>query len=98
MTVQQKALFLLEKQGAFAVRPVDAPTPGPGELLVEVHAAALNPVDWMIQSMGIMLTTYPAILGCDAAGTVKEVGTGVTGFAVGDRVYVHVSHPILSFD
>ncbi|KAI0692524.1 GroES-like protein [Cytidiella melzeri] len=82
----QKALLLLEKQGSYAVRDIEVYKPGPGELLVEIKATALNPVDWKIQSSGYFLTDYPAILGTDAAGVVKEVGEGVTGFAVGDKV------------
>lgn len=88
MVAQQKSLLLLEKQGAFAVRPTDIPKPGPGELLVEIHATALNPVDWKIQVYGIFLENFPAVLGTDSSGIVKEVGEGVTEFAVGDKVYV----------
>ena len=92
-----KALLLLEKQGSLAVRDIETPKPGPGELLIEVRATGLNPVDWKIQSYGLFFTEFPAILGIDSAGIVKEVGEGVTGFAVGDRVYVklklHVATP-----
>jgi len=82
----QKALYLLELKGQFAVRQKDIQEPGPGEILVEIHAAALNPVDWKIQADGIIVTEYPAILGNDTAGIVKKVSTGVTNVAVGDRV------------
>ena len=88
MPAQQKALFLLEAKGAFAVQQKDIPKPGPGELVVEVLATSLNPVDWKIQETGFFIKDYPAILGQDVAGIVKEVGEGVTEFAVGDKVYV----------
>lgn len=85
-----KALYLLEKHGEFAVRDVETYKPGPGELLVEAKAIGLNPLDWKIQEVGLFVTEYPAILGYDAAGIVKEVGDGVDGFVVGDRVYVFI--------
>ena len=84
----QKALYLVEAKGALAVRERDIPTPGPGEILVEIHATALNPVDWKIQAFDFFIKEYPAILGTDAAGIVKAVGEGVTNLAVGDKVYV----------
>ncbi len=83
-----KALLLLEKQGDYAVKDIPTPKPGPGELLVAVHATGLNPVDWKIHDYAFFITEYPAILGTDAACVVKEIGEGVTGFAVGDKVYV----------
>ena len=81
-----KALLLLEKQGDYAVRDIPTPKPGPGELLVEVKATGLNPVDWKIQAFGLFAEKYPAILGLDATGTVEAVGEGVTAFKKGDHV------------
>lgn len=86
-----KALFLLEKQGDYAVKDVPTPKPGPGELLVEIEATGLNPADWKIHDYGVFITEYPAVLGTDAAGIVKEIGEGVTGFAPGDRVCVFLT-------
>jgi len=85
MAVHQ-ALYLPEKQAPFVVRSVSTYKPGPGELLVKIEATALAPVDWAIQAMGILIEKYPVILGFDAAGTVEEVGEGVTKFKKGDRV------------
>lgn len=65
----------------------DAPLPGPGDLLVDVHATALNRAD-LLQRAG----HYPPppgespILGLEMAGTVTGWGTEVTGFAIGDPV------------
>lgn len=81
-----KALQLLEKHGKFAVHDVETPKPGPGELLVEVKSAGLNPADWKVQAYGLFYENYPVVLGFDGAGIVKEIGEGVTNFAVGDRV------------
>ena len=68
---------------------VDQPVPGAGEVLVKVHAAGVNPVDWKIrgglgQRLGMSL---PIILGGEVAGTIEELGEGVNGFTVGDAVY-----------
>lgn len=68
---------------------LDMPQPGPRDLLVEVRAISVNPVDTKIRAGGG--PGRPAgelqILGWDAAGVVKAVGTGVTLFAPGDEVY-----------
>ena len=83
---EQKALFLETPVGEFRVRTTPIQKPGPGELLVKIHATALNPVDWKIRDHNYFVKEYPAILGTDSAGTVEEVGEGVQGFAKGDRV------------
>ncbi|KAI0783892.1 GroES-like protein [Irpex lacteus] len=81
-----KALLLLQEQGEYAVQDVSTPKPGPGEILVEVRAAGLNPSDWKRRDFGVLISEYPAILGADIAGIVKEIGEGVTNFTAGDRV------------
>ena len=85
----QKALILRSKDaGKFelATRPI--PSPGPGQVLVKVYSAALNPVDAYIQAIGYIVEHYgfPAVPGSDGAGTVEAVGEGVTDFKKGDRV------------
>ncbi len=60
-----------------------------GELLVKVAAAALNPVDYKMIASGRESWEYPHIPGVDLAGEVAQVGEGVTGFNVGDRVACH---------
>jgi NADPH:quinone reductase-like Zn-dependent oxidoreductase len=68
---------------------VDAPRPGPGQLLVRVKAAGINPGEAKIRD-GAMRERFPATFpsgeGSDLAGVVEEVGDGVTDFAVGDEV------------
>ena len=84
---EQKALFLeTPGNGAWKVRSRNIQKPGPGEILVKIHATALNPVDWKIRAYNFFIETYPAVLGSDSAGTVEELGEGVTGFAKGDKV------------
>ena len=60
------------------------------EVLVQVHAASVNPVDFKIRD-GVLrlLINYrmPIVLGFDFAGTVAQVGRAVTGFQVGDQVF-----------
>ncbi|WP_020138483.1 NADP-dependent oxidoreductase [Streptomyces sp. 351MFTsu5.1] len=71
---------------------VDRPSPGPGELLVAVRAAGVNPVDWKIRS-GYRRPgdsgerVFPAVFGSEVSGVVAETGEGVEGFAVGDEVF-----------
>ncbi|GAA1139021.1 NADP-dependent oxidoreductase [Nesterenkonia lutea] len=68
------------------------PQPGPGELGVTVHAAAVNPMDWKIRS-GLFGSQrdLPAPMGREVAGTVNGVGAGVDGFTVGDAILGPVS-------
>ncbi|KAK1975927.1 chaperonin 10-like protein [Colletotrichum cereale] len=63
---------------------LDTPRPGPGTMLCRVHAVALNPAD---AKMADFAMTPGAIGGADFAGTVVEVGDGVTRFRAGDRVF-----------
>ena len=64
------------------------PAPAPGQVLLRVHAAALNPIDLYIRSGAVaMPLSFPYVIGCDVAGTVEEVGAGCTQFLKGDRVW-----------
>jgi NADPH:quinone reductase-like Zn-dependent oxidoreductase len=68
---------------------VDAPRPDPAptEVLVRVHAAGVNPVDWKTRARGAFLREPPFTVGWDIAGVVEQVGGGVTRFVEGDRVF-----------
>jgi NADPH:quinone reductase-like Zn-dependent oxidoreductase len=69
---------------------VPRPSPGPGELLVRVHAASVNPVDADIRQTGIpglADASLPYVPGFDLSGVVTEVGAGITRFAPGDEIY-----------
>ncbi|MEV5604939.1 NADP-dependent oxidoreductase [Streptomyces sp. NPDC052299] len=70
---------------------LERPKPGPGELLVAVRAAGVNPVDWKLRTgytrPGSRPSPFPTVFGSEAAGTVVETGPGVTGFAPGDEVF-----------
>ncbi len=69
------------------VEEVPKPEPGPTEVLVRVAAAGVNPVDWKVRAGGGLLGEPPFTVGWDVAGTVEEVGFGVTWLAPGDRVF-----------
>ncbi len=78
--------------GPKELRPeqIETPTPGRDEVLVEIHAAAVNPVDTKIRSGQFKqaLPPLPAILGRDFSGVVLAKGAGVDGrFGVGDAVF-----------
>src|SRR6266478_2639711 len=66
------------------------PTPGPDEVLIKVHAAAVNPVDWKMRAgymKDFLPLSLPATLGSDISGTVEGVGPGAARFKRGDEVY-----------
>jgi NADPH2:quinone reductase len=68
---------------------IRASTPGPGQVLVKLHAVGVNPVDTYIRSGTYARTpTLPYTPGTDGAGIVERVGEGVTRLGVGQRVYV----------
>src|SRR4051812_43474037 len=72
---------------ALRVRDIPAPVPGPGEVLVEIHAAPINYVDMLVVG-GVyqFMPTLPFIPGKSPAGVVASVGPGVTSLFVGARV------------
>jgi NADPH2:quinone reductase len=70
-----------------AMLDVPVPSPGPGELLVRVRTAGVNPGDWKLREGGYGDIALPAVLGREVAGAVVATGPGVDGFAVGDEVF-----------
>jgi NADPH:quinone reductase-like Zn-dependent oxidoreductase len=70
------------------VEDVPIPSPGSGEVLVQVAATGVGPWDALIREGGSKVAPPPPLtLGSDLSGTVKEVGPGVTEFKIGDEVY-----------
>ena len=85
-----KAAFLETTGSPDVIRFGELPTPAPqaGEVLVRVGAAAVNPIDLYIRAGTVaMPLPKPFVPGCDLAGTVEAVGTGVKRFRPGDRVW-----------
>lgn len=95
-----KAVRIHEYGGPEVLRYEDAPCPEPGagEVLIRVHAAGVNPVDWKVRAgfaKERLKYKMPFIPGWDLSGVVEVIGLGVTRLQVGDEVY---SRPDLSRD
>src|SRR5216684_7460244 len=80
---------------------IPQPVPGEGEVLVRVHAAGVNGLDWQIRSgflkdvmpagflKDVMPVTFPYVPGIELAGVVERVGPGVTALQPGQAVFGH---------
>ncbi|WP_183093147.1 NADP-dependent oxidoreductase [Nocardioides stalactiti] len=84
--------FVVTRYGPDGLEPADVPAPlvGTHDVLVDVRAASVNPLDKMVRNGEFkQLIKYkrPFTLGHDLAGVITEVGTDVRGFTVGDEVY-----------
>jgi NADPH:quinone reductase-like Zn-dependent oxidoreductase len=83
--------FAVDEFGATgSIREIPIPEPGDGEVLVAVHAAAVNAIDPMYSSGAYkeyMEHRLPLVPGIDLAGVVERVGPGVDAFSAGDEVY-----------
>ncbi|WP_322053312.1 zinc-dependent alcohol dehydrogenase family protein [Paraburkholderia bannensis] len=84
-----KAALLAAPNAPFTLTDVPRPQASQGEVLVRIHASAVNPLDTKIRrgAAGHAQHPLPAILGIDTAGDVVAVGEGVTAFKPGDNVY-----------
>lgn len=102
MNDTMKGVQLHEFGGPDVLRYEDAPKPvaQPGEVLVRVHAASLNPPDLFLRDGYRALppewrpeARFPLILGTDISGVVVALGDGASGFSIGDEVYAMVRFP-----
>ena len=84
----------INKYGGSEVVEINKNAPKPavsrGQLLVEVYAAGVNPIDWKIRE-GYMPLKFPATLGGDFSGVVADIGEGVSGLKKGFEVYGYAS-------
>ncbi|MEE1783803.1 NADP-dependent oxidoreductase [Streptomyces sp. SP17BM10] len=90
MGSDMRAVVVREYGGpqVLAAARVPVPEPGPGEVLVKIAYAGVNPADWRIRSGQVRrFGTPPFSIGLDMAGTVETTGPGATRFQPGDRVY-----------
>ncbi|EJV62263.1 hypothetical protein IEO_03009 [Bacillus wiedmannii] len=84
--------MIIDKYGKFPMLMAEVPTPeiNEYEVLAEIHAASINPIDFKIRDGKVkMLLKYemPLILGNDFSGVIVQVGSKVTHFKVGDEIY-----------
>ncbi|MGB7999498.1 MAG: zinc-binding dehydrogenase [Anaerobacillus sp.] len=86
-----KALLLKDNGhwDKMTVDNIEKPSPGKNEVLVNIYAAGLNPVDYKTATNGNPNWKYPHILGLDGAGIIEEVGEDVSIWKPGDRVVYH---------
>jgi NADPH:quinone reductase-like Zn-dependent oxidoreductase len=86
-----KAMLLIKHGGPEMLNYGEAPDPtaGPGEVVIDIHAASVNAADYKVRLGGgrYSLSRFPHILGRDFSGVVSMVGAGVTDFTVGDAVF-----------
>ncbi|HEX8319216.1 zinc-binding dehydrogenase [Longimicrobium sp.] len=91
--MQMRAAIFHDNGGPEVVRieKVDRPSPGPGQVLVEVRAAALNHLDLWVRRGIPIETTMPHVGGSDVAGVIVEAGDGVDAGRMGERVVINPS-------
>jgi NADPH:quinone reductase-like Zn-dependent oxidoreductase len=85
-----KAAFFMKNGGPEVMQYGEVPDPvaGPGQVLVDVHAASVNGADWKVRAGSYApITTFPYVPGRDFSGVVSALGAGVTDFNVGDPVF-----------
>lgn len=92
-TETMKAVQIHSYGGPEVLRFEDAPRPEPGarEVLVRVHAAGVNPVDWKIREGKLGQYPLPMVLGSDFSGEIEALGPGVEEFRVGEMVFGSVA-------
>jgi len=83
----QTALVATEKGKATIQKDAPVPEPGEGQVLIKVHAAGINPVDWKKLLYNFVGLPHPHGVGTDVSGTVVKLGQGVTDFKVGNDVF-----------
>ncbi|KAG8691261.1 hypothetical protein FRC12_021905 [Ceratobasidium sp. 428] len=87
MSSTQKACIIPAPGADIVLQDRPIPAPAPGQVLVKNTAVALNPVDNQHLHYPVLISGYPAVLGCDAAGIVEAIGEGVSNVKKGDRVF-----------
>lgn len=84
-----KAITMDDVSGVYADE-IPVPTPGDGEVLIQVHTSSVNPVDWKLAEQGLYLS--PSQLGADVSGVVVSVGAECTRLQVDDEVWSDVGY------
>ncbi|WPH05104.1 Hypothetical protein R9X50_00800500 [Acrodontium crateriforme] len=91
MPQTHKAAVIPQKGNPLTIIERTTPTPGLNEVLIQIKAIAVNPVDYYMRDFGVMIPSYPALIGNDAAGIIVQLGDRVTAFKEGDRVLGFIS-------
>jgi NADPH:quinone reductase-like Zn-dependent oxidoreductase len=89
-----KSVFFKKHGGIDALEYGDRPEPSPGygQVIVRLHSAALNHLDlWVREGWPGLKLPLPHIPGADGAGEIAQLGEGVTGWQVGDRVVINAN-------
>jgi len=84
-----KAAFIERYGGPGELKYGELPDPvaGPGEVVIDVHAASINAADWKVRAGQYQQAKFPLILGRDFSGVISAVGQGVTDLKVGDAAF-----------
>ena len=94
-TMQAVRFHAYGSSEVLVLEEVSRPQAGPGEVLIRVHGAGVNPIDWKVRA-GLVKDwlpfQLPLIPGWDVSGVVEAVGPGVTAFKVGDAVFGMLDH------
>lgn len=93
-----RAIVMDDYESGARLGEIPDPTPGPGEILVEVRAASINGFDLFVAAgaaKGMMEHNFPVVLGRDYAGVVAATGDGVTAFAPDDEVFGFLTGMVL---
>lgn len=85
-TPRNQAAWLRKASTPLEVGDAPLPKAGAGEIIVKNAAVAINPLDYHMQDAGVFVQQWPTVLGCEVAGEVYEVSSGVNRFKKGDRV------------
>ena len=95
---RMKAVVVDRYGGPFRVAELPISETAPGQILVRVEAAGLNPMDWKFADGAfreVVPAVFPMVIGSDAAGEVAAVGESVSRFGIGDKVFGQfLGHPI----
>jgi NADPH:quinone reductase-like Zn-dependent oxidoreductase len=89
-TMQAVSLHSYGDPDVLVLEEMPRPQPGAGEVLIRVHAAGVNPLDWKVRAghvKGWLPHRLPLIPGWDVSGVVEAAGPEVTAFKIGDAVY-----------
>jgi len=84
-----KAVYIQKFGGPEVLQYGDLPDPsaGPGQIVIDTHAASVNGADWKVRAGSYAQATFPLVLGRDFSGVVSAIGAGVTDLRVGDEVF-----------